>query len=47
METKKRIEIPLDKAIVNLTVLSESVGTIGSNTAIIEIIDALFQFNSL
>lgn len=38
-EEKKRIEIPINTNMVKLTVLSESVGTIGANTAIIEIID--------
>ena len=38
-EKKELIEILLDSNKIELTIISDSVGTIGSNTAIIEIID--------
>jgi len=38
-DQKKVMEVTMDSKKVELTVLSESVGSIGSNTAIIEILD--------
>lgn len=46
-ENKKRIDIPMNKDVVKLVVHSDSEGTIGSNTAIIEIHDSDNQIKTM